>query len=508
MRQATRLILNASATFTRMAVNIGIGLYTTRVLLQNLGKIDFGLVMAISAAVSIFTILSITLRTSIGRQMGLATGQPSQLKKQDIFASTQLVLLVCALLILIIGFFLSAPMLSQLTIPAERYDAANIVFCFTLLNLALMVFFTSHEIALISEQEIVINSVFQVLDALFKACAAICLIFVDYDAMVGYIVILTGLNLLMLCARAMACAWKLPYARVSPLRYKSEEVTEMFAFSRWTVMHTAANYLRQDAIVLLINVGFGAFWNALFAVGQQMATYLRNFAMALEAVVLPASLKSEGNDDRHQSIKIAFTGEKYTLLLLSFIAVPLFLNANELIALWLGPETYHESMAVFAKLLIVLAALNITTRCHSLVLFAQGDYGVYSFAQILIAVLSLSAAAILVFAFKQPAELIPWAMISGALVLNVFRVLHVRKRLGIDLTYWVTSVLSPLLWCTVPAIIVVLFVLESDTEFAYLSLLTVIIYALTALPFVWFKGMNLEERRHVEDMFRSLLDKN
>ena len=49
MRQSTLLIVNSVSTFARMAFTVVIGLLVTRLLVQYLGKVDFGLILALGA---------------------------------------------------------------------------------------------------------------------------------------------------------------------------------------------------------------------------------------------------------------------------------------------------------------------------------------------------------------------------------------------------------------------------------------------------------------------------
>lgn len=507
MRQSTRLILNASATFVRMAVNIGLGLLTTRLLIQQLGHTDYGLLIAISASVGMMTVLTLTMRISAGRRAAIIIGQGDDTALKQVFSSTVAIHGVMALIVVGLASLLGPLVLDSLTIPSQRMDIAHWVYAIYALNLAISVLFLPYEIILFAKQEIVVTSVFQIVDAVFKLAAACILIFADSDLLLLYAVLFTVCNFIMLGLRALTCRRRVPAARFKTALVSKQECTEIALFGRWTLLQTAGNYARVDANVLLINIAFGTTVNAIYAVGQQLAIYIQNFTMAIEGIVLPASLKSEGAGNRAQAIQVSFLGEKYTLLLLSFIVLPILIETPMVIRLWLGEASYDPAMVEFSQLLIAWTSCSVFSKSYSSVLFGQGNWGPYSTVQLLVAIAILALGSLCFFVFSLPSLILPCLMLIGAIAFNAYRIVYIGKELNIKISTWLKEVPLPLLKaCGPPALLAIACHLHMEPSGLRLFLVAAI-YTLFALPLIWLLGISAYERDHFKRVLLSVTDK-
>src|SRR5690606_18295716 len=107
MRQSTRLIVNSISTFARMAFTVVIGLLVTRLLLQYLGKIDFGLILALGATGTLLQFITSALTSSVQRQLALeiARGDPERMR--TVFSTAWLVYMGLGVAVWLVGVALT-----------------------------------------------------------------------------------------------------------------------------------------------------------------------------------------------------------------------------------------------------------------------------------------------------------------------------------------------------------------------------------------------------------------
>ena len=159
MKQSTRLITNTGATFVRMMLTIGLGLVGTRILLDHLGEVDFGLIGALGATGSLLAATKAALTTSAQRHFAYETGRQDWAALQCVFFTTWTLFTLLGLALAVILASLAPVVLSVLIIPEERAEAAWWVYHLSLLTIVITVWFTPFRAMLTAHQMIVVTSI-------------------------------------------------------------------------------------------------------------------------------------------------------------------------------------------------------------------------------------------------------------------------------------------------------------------------------------------------------------
>lgn len=124
-----RIAKNTLLLYVRMVITMGIGIFTSRIVLQNLGVVDYGINNVVAGMVTMFTFLNSTLASGTQRFITFTLGKGDIEKSKITFSTTFVVHFAMAVLlsiIILIGglWFMNG----QLVIPKERMDAAYYVF--------------------------------------------------------------------------------------------------------------------------------------------------------------------------------------------------------------------------------------------------------------------------------------------------------------------------------------------------------------------------------------------
>ena len=106
-----------------------ISLFTSRIILDSLGVDNFGIYNVVGGFVAMFAIMSGALTNSITRFLTFELGKGDTEKLKRVFSSSLNVMFALSLLVLLIGETVGLWFLNnQVTIPAERMEAANFVY--------------------------------------------------------------------------------------------------------------------------------------------------------------------------------------------------------------------------------------------------------------------------------------------------------------------------------------------------------------------------------------------
>ena len=124
-----RIAKNTALLYVRMFITLAVALYTSRIVLEKLGIVDFGINNVVAGMVSMFTFLNATLASGTQRFITFVLGEGNMRKLSVTFSTTLIIHFalsaIIGLVILVGGlYFLNG----KLVIPAERMDAAYWVF--------------------------------------------------------------------------------------------------------------------------------------------------------------------------------------------------------------------------------------------------------------------------------------------------------------------------------------------------------------------------------------------
>ena len=126
-----RIARNAAALYIRMIVTMLVGLYASRVILQSLGVEDYGIYNVVGGFVSMFSLISGSLREAVGRFLTFELGTGNRERLRRIFSTSCLVMAGLSLIIVVATETLGLWYLyNKMVIPAERMQAA--AWCFQL----------------------------------------------------------------------------------------------------------------------------------------------------------------------------------------------------------------------------------------------------------------------------------------------------------------------------------------------------------------------------------------
>ena len=169
MKSSSRVVVNTLAQYIRTVLTIIIVLYTSRVVLANLGVDDFGIFSLVGGVISMLAFVRRNLSKTIQRFLSYYQGKKDQGMVIKIFNNSICTQLIISLSICFV-LLLCTPLIFEhlLNIKPERIDAAKIVYFVMLVNLFFHMMSAPYGAALIARENIVFSSIVSIVDAVLK----------------------------------------------------------------------------------------------------------------------------------------------------------------------------------------------------------------------------------------------------------------------------------------------------------------------------------------------------
>ena len=98
----------------------------------------------------------------------------------------------------------------------------------------------------------------------------------------------------------------------------------------------------------------GTITNAAYGIANQINGAIGNFSSTFQKAINPQLMKSEGMNDRIRLVRISYISSKFSVLALALFAVPLILEMDEVLTLWLKDDIPPFTMRL-AQCIIMLS---------------------------------------------------------------------------------------------------------------------------------------------------------
>ena len=119
------IVKNTLMLYMRAILIMGVSLYTSRLILQTLGVIDFGLYNVVGGFVGIFSFVTAALTSATNRNITFALGKKEKDLLQNTFAASLNLHIILAIIIFIIGEIIGLWFLyNKFVVPPDRFVAA------------------------------------------------------------------------------------------------------------------------------------------------------------------------------------------------------------------------------------------------------------------------------------------------------------------------------------------------------------------------------------------------
>jgi O-antigen/teichoic acid export membrane protein len=502
MKSANKIIFNTGILYARTALTVGVSLYTTRVVLKNMGADDFGIFNLLAGIITMLSFLNTAMATSTQRFLSFYQGKNDILKQKKIFTHSLLLHIIIGLLIVLCLEAIGPFLFDYLNIPISRIGAAKIVFhlisftvFFTLIDVPFTGSLTAHENMLWIALTNILETVLRLLVALFLSVSV-------QDKLVLYGTLMSCISIVSLILYAGYCFLQYDECTLSGFfEIDKKLLKELSKFAGWNLFGSLCSLIRLQGLAILMNMFLGIVVNTAFAIANQLAGQLSFFSITLLRVVNPQIMKSEGASERDRMLRLSMMASKFSFFLLAFIGIPCIFEMPNLLAVWL--KTVPDHAIAFCSLIILGILANQLTIGLQSALQATGRIKLYQVVVGSILLLNLPVAYYLL-SEKYPVHYVLISYTFIEIIGCAARLFLAKKAAGLRINLFLSRVIGKEI---VPIVcsVVVCCLITSTLHFDYRFVLTISASILVFTVAVCVAGLCNDEKQIIENFIKKLL---
>lgn len=347
------VIKNTIYLYLRQAVVLVLGLFSTRIVLENLGVDNYGIYVVVGSFVSMFPILNSVLQSATRRFLSLAIGKNNADLIKSTFQTAVVIHIWIALIVVIALetgglWYLS----NKLNINPERMWAAHWVFQFSVLSVAINILNTPYVSVITSHERFDVFAYLSIFDVVGKIAVLYVLVVIPFDKLILYAALQCAVSLITAMIYNRFCTAK--FEETKQLTFKTEKslLSEMLKFSGWDSFGNITSIVNVQGITILINLFFGTLVNAARGVANTVTFTLQQFVSGFIVAAEPQLVKSYAKKDFLTMKNLVFNISQMSLFMLAIFAVPVWLEIDYVLYLWLGSEV-PDYTGIFIKITIL-----------------------------------------------------------------------------------------------------------------------------------------------------------
>lgn len=490
--------------YIRMIVNILIGFYTSRVILQVLGVSDFGIYNAVGGIVALFIFLNSAMTEATQRFLSFELGTGNQQKLAHTFSMCLNVHILISVIIVIIGEIIGLWLLyNKMVIPENRMHTAFWVFQFSIFASVFNVTQVPYTACLNAHEDFNIYALFQILKSVATLFFVILLKFMDGDKLWWYALFVLIVQLGFVVANRIYDVRSYKECRYRFVWDKSL-FYRLFSYTSWSLAGQMSNTLADQGINLLMNMFFGPAVNAARGIAIQVQNSVSSLVWNFQGASIPQIVKLYAKGERESYIKLVNSSSKVSFFIFYLMVVPICFEMHMLLHIWLGQTT--EYMILFS----VLVLLNVLTAAFggTLVFLIQATGKIRNF-QLFSTISNLIVFPLTYLLYKIGySAYISYVLIFVSRILIDLYTFHLARKLAdYPMQSYYTNVIMPEMVVSVAGIIVPFLLYISIDEGIIRLTLTFTISILLNTIFILYLGFNRNERKWIYGIVDNFIKK-
>lgn len=494
-----RIAKNTLMLYIRMIVVMLVTLYTSRVVLHALGAEDFGINNVVGGIVTMLSFLSNTMLHSAQRFFSIELGRENYDQLKKVFKVSITIYLLIGVASLILGETVGMWFLHRyMTIPPERMFAAEWVLHFAVFTFCISILVLPYKAAIMARENMSIMAYLSIVEAIAKLAIVYLLAISPVDKLISYAALTFAVYVVITAAYMLFARIKYEECRFGIITER-KLFNEVMSFTGWSFLGHFATMVRSQGVNILLNVYCGPIVNAARALAFQVDTAVMNLYYNFFMAVKPQIIKYYSLGNKEEMGKLIIRGSKICYFLVFVISLPLFLETDFILGLWL--KDVPEYTSIFVKLVLVNTLIESLLAGLTTAIDATGDIKRYQ--SVLSIILLASFFISWVVLFMGGAPYMPMVIIILLTIIRlIVQLLFVQKQLSFKMSFFVRDVLVPVAVASLVSCILPFLVYRMMEGGGMRLIVVVLLSCAVSFTSFWFICVRKEERGLLIEAFK------
>lgn len=370
-----RIAKNTMILYVRMIIMTLISLYTARIVLSTLGFENYGIYQVVGGVVVLFSFLNNGLSSASNRYITAEIAKNDTDSGQKTFNVCLQAHLLIALVVLIIAETVGLWIVNNiLEIPEGKTFAANVVYQFSVITAIISIVSTPFNATIIAYERMNIYAYIAIFDAFMKLAIVFLIQIFSGDKLICYAFLLLAVSIVHIIINYIYCHRSFLICRLKKVK-DTPLLKSIFKFTSWSLLGQSCIVGTNQGVTLLLNYFCGVTVNAAMGISNQILNIVNQFVGNFQTAFRPQIIKSYVSNNIEYLQSLIMRSSKLTSCLMLIFIIPILLQIEHILNLWLG--AYPEYTIEFVRWTLIALFFDSLTGPLWMTIGAQTDIKKY-----------------------------------------------------------------------------------------------------------------------------------
>lgn len=495
-----RIARNTGLLYFRMLLVMLVTLYTTRIVLDALGKVDFGIYNVVGGFVVMMAFFNSTLTATCQRYFSYEIGRENFEELSKIFKLNMTTYILFVLLVILIAETLGLWFVNtQLTsIPPDRMVATNWVYQFSIITVVATGIAIPYNALIISHEEMDVYAYISIFEVMLKVGVALLISISSTDKLFFYAALLALSRVLVTASYYVYCRRKFPESRYS-FFWNKQKFKEIVSYSGWHLIGAVSVMVRNQGVNVLLGTFFSPVVNAARGLAFQVMIAVESLTNSFYTAVRPQIYKYYGTGEIDKMNHLVCWSSKLCFYLVAVLAFPLLFNTEFVLSLWL--KKIPDYTVLFTQLVLINTIIDSLNGPAIAAALATGRIRNFELITGILMIFNLPVSYLFLRLGYSP-QITMLVSISISLITIVVRAFILDKMVALRVSYYLREVVLPLLLVSLLSPILP-YLLSGMISHAWANFFCVTLLSIVTLTlFTFYLAFSAKERASILSFVR------
>src|SRR5690606_27841001 len=339
---------NTLFLYFRMLLVMGVSLFTSRIVLRELGVSDYGVYSLVGGIVAMFGFFNAAMSSATQRYLSFDIGKEDATQLKKTFSAVLTIHVGIAVLVLILAESIGLWYVNhKMVFPPERSFAVNIVYQFSVAASLLGIIQVPYNALIIARERMNVYAYVSILEVSLKLIIVFLLMYFGNDKLITYSILTFVVSLIIRIIYQVYCRKQFIESHYR-FEYDKLYYKELIAYSGWNLFGNIAVVARSQGNNVVLNLSFGVVANAAYGITVVVQGAISSFITNFQVAVNPQITKGFAKGDLKSMQKLINQASKFSFLMALLLVSPILLNLDFILKTWLvaPPKFANEMISV------------------------------------------------------------------------------------------------------------------------------------------------------------------
>ena len=499
-----RIAKNTLILYFRMFLLMGVSLYTVRLLLMELGVIDYGIYNVTGGIIILFTFLNNAVTQSTQRYLAFYLGKRDQVALNEVF-SMSINIFMCMMFVVVvlaetIGlWFLN----SKLFFPPEKMTEVNITYQITIITFVAQFMQIPFRASIIAHEKMEFYAYLSIFEVFLKLGSVLVLMLFENNKLIVYAAALFVSTFTILNCYNFYCRKYFSECKYKKI-WDKKWLKELTGFYGWNILEGVGQVSATQGFNMLFNIFCSLTVNAALAVCNQVLVAVNSFLTNFLVAFNPQIVKNYASGNREYFLELVFRCSKLGFGLMFVICIPVILYCKQYLNMWLDevPTYTVEFVQIFMAFLLIDALSGpFWTSAQAI-----GRLKVYSIMMSVILLITLPVAYILLHSGVSPVWVVFIRLVQN-IVTHTTRIFYLKNTISFPALKYCKKVLLPALLLSIVSLPIVLLLCDINIDGFFITVVITLLTVIVLCLLCYFILLDKKERGFINDKVLSFISK-